>query len=532
MRIQSFSINPGRWALVVGLIVFTPIAAVYLVQNLESGNYKELIIFSSFGLAASLSLFVLRNWRVGVVAFFMWIAVEDLVRKYLGNALIIYGIKDLMILATYTSYFLAGWGQKQEGFKNPLKVPLLLWFGWAGAEALNPNISNWLVPIMGLRMSFFYVPMLYLGYAFFKNEQQLRGFLILILSIAMLVSLLGIVQAIVGLDFLNPESARGLRLDMTRVELHLGVEVRRPTSTFVDPGRFALYLFAIIYLGLGLLGYLYTSHQAKHNGLRRLIWFCWITVLVGLFVSGQRASMLWLIVSLPLLGLAYVYERGGLRKMGRSLPLTRFLLAGPVALLLLGLVFRERFEFDSRYYVETMNPASYNSVLGLRSADYWNDITRAISSGGLIGHGTGTASLGLQYVYDVDPYTDGRSLIWVEGGYAAVLWEWGLIGLILWLWWSVTLMWKLVQKIVGLRGTPLYWLSIGIVLNAFFTLFAWFYLGMQIYQNYTTQAFLWFTIGLLFNLPTLLFKGESATPGAAFGLPLLSNTKVEAQLSQ
>jgi O-antigen ligase len=120
----------------------------------------------------------------------------------------------------------------------------------------------------------------------------------------------------------------------------------------------------------------------------------------------------------------------------------------------------------------------------------------------LLGHGTGSASLGLQYISLLDP----RAKIpppAVEGGYAAVLWEWGVVGLVVWLWWTIRLLQKLWVATTKVAGSPYHMYGFSALLYTFFILFAWFFLGLQPYQNYITQAYLWFLAGLAFKLPQL-----------------------------
>lgn len=153
--------------------------------------------------------------------------------------------------------------------------------------------------------------------------------------------------------------------------------------------------------------------------------------------------------------------------------------------------------------VPGLAPTSQYSELGTRLASSWRDILRAFQSSGLIGHGTGTASLGLQYIASYWGGWGNPALYNVEGGYASVIWEWGIVGLVLWLLWSVFLLMKLIGTVRKLRPTPFYWLAISVTLYSFFQLFLWFYLGIQVYQQYVAQAFLWFLAGVVFRLPSI-----------------------------
>ena len=484
-----------------GFTLLALFAAVILGQAIVSSDYRKLTIWIALALLLSLSLFILRNWRLGVFTFFVWILFEDFVRKWLGNEMTLYFAKDVLIGITYLSYFVFVWRFRQERVRNQLRVPLLMMFGWACAQSVNPGVADILVPVVGLQMSFLYVPMLYLGYSFFRDEGELKRFFIPTLTLSIFVSVLGIAQSIVGVEFLNPESAPNLTLTLIRVAPGNNLLVPRPTSTFVDPGRFAQYLFIIVYLGFGILGYVLTQRPRASLKLRLLVILSWVVALVALFMSGQRAAIVWLILSIPVVGGAYLYGMGPRRRARHRFPAFRLLFIGTLGLYLVNLFFPLRYQAVFDFYQQTINPTSQYSEFKTRPRDYWGEFVRAFQSSGVIGHGTGTASLGLQYIasYRAGQVTEG--VYNTEGGYASVLWEWGVVGLCLWLLWSVLLILRLFQKVRELRYTRYYWLGFSVTLYSFFLLFPHFYLAHQVYQQYVAQAFLWFLVGMVFRLP-------------------------------
>lgn len=505
----------NRQFVALGLVAMAVVGAVHLGQVIVSEDYRQLALVLAFGLGGISSLFILRDWRMGVVLFFVWAVFEDLLRKYLGNNMLVYALKDGLILAAYASYLLAIWQKKEPTVKNPLGGALLVFVIWVLIETLNPYIENYLVPILGLRMTLLYVPLLYLGQNFFQRENQLRNFWCLMLAVAALTSCLGVTQTIVGLDFLSPKSSPFLRLQLTRYAPESLARVPRPTATFVDAGRFAQYMFVMAFVGLGIVAYLYGFRGRKERSLRWLAWACWATIVTGLFLSGQRSSILWLVLSLGVMAVLHIGFRMRLQKGVHAFPLGRVLFAGAAVLLFAAFLMPERFGAAYDFYAETLNPSSPYAEYSTRPQSHLRSTVFAWEQSGLIGHGTGSSSLGLQYVAPLLPEEEAYKFRdQIEGGYAVVLWEWGVVGLVLWLWWSLVLLKAMVQIVRKLRGTHYFWLGTTISLCIFCILFPSFSMGMQIYQNYLTQAFLWFLMGLLFRLPELAAQG----PEAAFGV--------------
>jgi hypothetical protein len=506
-----------------------------MTHLLVTADWKLAVIVVVFVGACGLGFQILRNWRVGIVSFFVWILFEDLIRKYLGNKIILYGAKDVIILMTYASYAFARMSRgKPDGLKNPIKKPLFVCIALAVVECFNLSIGHPFIPIVGLRMSFIYVPLLYLGYVYFDSEIKVRRFLLLSLSLAGVISLLGIIQSIVGLEFLNPSgSVPGLRLSLIRTSPESQLSVPRPTSVFVDAGRFAQYLFAFFFLGLGSVCYWRSLNRQeaqrasdqseimiKPGGLhgRRsqadlllagkrvevAVWALFALIGAGLFVSAQRAALVLVVCSL-LLMTVIVYGKRLTRWRGRAsakaFPLAK--LAGSVALALtvFALFQPERVQAIFSFCAETLSPVARETEWTWRPGAYWSDIVYAAKTSGAFGHGTGTASQGLQYVYDLDVYTDQVSLYQIEGGFAAVIWEFGILGLIVWVWWTAHLVVASFQTAARLRGARFYWLALTITLFVFCFHYPYFYLGMQAYQNYVTNSYHWFVCGLLLRLP-------------------------------
>lgn len=530
---QGFTMRASAMTFAVAVFVGFGLAHLLL-----QSDWRTMVVVFVFAGAGVVGLQILRDWRFGILSFFAWIVVEDLIRKYLGNRILLYGAKDALILLTYVSFLFArmrSW--RVEEFQNPIRTPLIALVALAVAECFNPQIEHPLIPVIGMRMYFLYIPLLYLGYAYFDSEERVRRFLLFALILGGGVAALGVLQALVGLDLLNPEGfVPGLRLELIRVAPESQMFIPRPTSVFVDAGRFAQYLFILFFLGLGALSYwqglqrdeerawkggprrgirvLARRALSAHRRQERILWLAFVLIGAGLIVSAQRAALLLVGAALLILALRAGRDRLAAwiaRFRKPSFPIGR--ISGGIALVLLGLalVRPERLIALYRFCVETLSPIARETEMSWRPKAYWRDILFAVQESRVFGHGTGTASLGLQYLYGLDYFYQGEtgSIYRVEGGYASVIWEWGWVGAAFWLWWTVVLVFAAARTAWRLNGSRFFGLAAALALFLALLHFPYFFLGLPVYQNYVNNAYHWFLCGLLFRLPKIAGEADA-----------------------
>jgi hypothetical protein len=233
----------------------------------------------------------LRNWRVGVLSFFVWIVFEDLLRKWAANDLAIYATKDILLILTLASAAAAfrPWKRSWRGAVARhrwipwLAAPTALMVAWAVVGAARAATSDPLVGLLGLRMSFLYVPLLVLGLAYVDRSERVDAFVRLNLLLAVFVVAVALVQVVASPSFLNPAGDVNLVTERTRDGD--GVKLLRPASVFVDTGRFAQYLFAMFFVSIG--HFAWCLRQRSLASPRRLTWLlvAFAAIVLGIFVS-------------------------------------------------------------------------------------------------------------------------------------------------------------------------------------------------------------------------------------------------------
>ncbi len=78
---------------------------------------------------------------------------------------------------------------------------LSLFFWWAVIRVLNPNSPSYLYGFLGLKIDFFYAPLMFVGYALIRSDEDLHEFLVVSMLLAAAVAGLGVIQLSSGPDF-------------------------------------------------------------------------------------------------------------------------------------------------------------------------------------------------------------------------------------------------------------------------------------------------------------------------------------------
>lgn len=476
-----------------------------------AGDMSGLVYVALLFIGSAFVVAMLNSWRNGLYFFLAWLLFEDFARKFLGNNMAIYFAKDVLVAVVYLSFFIAYRRKEVAPFRPPFLVPLLL-FVWFGVlQVFNPASSSLLFGVLGMKLFFYYVPLLFVGYALLNSEEQLRRFFFVNIILVMIIASLGIAQSILGHTFLNPEQPaeeiRALSMNY-RVSPVSGLLSYRPTSVFVSTGRFGDFMLVSLLLIVGFIGYLLLRHRKG----RQLAFFALVLVSGAIVLGAARGVLLWGAGSVLVFAVAFVWgapwRQGEVIRVFRTVQ--RAALGISLGVGLLFLAFPETLLSRVAFYTETLSPGSANSQLQTRSWDY--PLNNFLGAFGYerwpYGYGIGTLSLGTQYVaqiFHVKSPTTG-----VESGFGTIVLEMGAGGLILWFVMSFAILfaaWRVVKK---LRGSCWFPIAFAIFWYAGLLLFPMTFTGMQPYQDFVLNAYLWLLLGILFRLPSLAASRQYA----------------------
>jgi hypothetical protein len=498
----ALSGNRQAKAALMGLVVLAIIWE--LAAWIVAGSDKNLIMFGMGLVVIALVVHILNDWRSGVLVFLVWLLFEDLARKYLGNSMIVYFAKDFLVGIAYFSFYFAKRRKEVDILKVPFLVPFALFFALAFVQVFNTFSPNVLYGFLGLKLYFYYVPLMFLGYAMLKRPADLDRLLKVSLVAGCVISALGIAQAVLGVGFLTPDDSQAELYELSHVVRYSPVTHQAafaPSSVFVSAGRFSFYLVLLWILALGTQGYFLLSRKP---GVKYGFWAIGI-VTVAVMITGTRTPFVFVVASAFVMTAAFLWGAPWRWGQGHRLvkALRRGFLIGGLGLILMFEVFPTAIGGSWAFVSETLFQESGGSDLSNRGWDYpVQNLMEAFQEGDLlVGHGTGMSSLGMQYVSRFL----GEQLpnISVESGFGTLIVEMGIFGPILWLIWASVILWQGWKVVRKLRETVYFPLGFAIWWYAVIALVLFMHLTMALYQNFVNNAYLWLLLGVLFRLPKL-----------------------------
>src|ERR1700674_4769283 len=272
--------------LTLGTFIVGAFAAYLAAEYVVSGDFIGMAYAGMAIVGGAIVIGILNNWRNGVYFFLSWLLFEDFARSFLGNNMAIYFAKDFLALVVYISFLAAVRRKEVTSFRPPFLGPVLIFIWFGVLQVFNPASPSIWYGLLGFKLFFYYVPMVFLGYALINSEVQLRRFFTVNMVLALIIISLGIAQSILGPSFLNPAiQAEELRELSTLYRASAtGALAYRPTSVFVSAGRYLNFTLVAWLLVLGLSGYLLLRHKRG-----RVLAFIAIAVTAtGAFLTTSR----------------------------------------------------------------------------------------------------------------------------------------------------------------------------------------------------------------------------------------------------
>jgi hypothetical protein len=508
------SVSPKEQTVVgLALTVFGLVMAWEMANWIAGGELQMMVYVFLAVLVCMIGGVIIQNWRTGFYLFLFWVVFEDLARKYMSNNMAIYFGKDALVILIYISLFLSARRGRDKAFRPPFAIPLVIMIWFAAIQAFNPYSPSALYGALGMKVDFLYLGLMFVGYALLRTDEDIRRFITASMVLAAVVSSLGIVQSIVGSQFLNPTTLAPEIKELAELQKFSPIShemLRLPCSVFVSASRYSEFMLLASMFGLGASGYL-LLHTMKG---RKLVWTCLGLTGVGVIASGSRGALLLSMISAAVMSAAFIWGAPWrTRQVFRMMKaIRRSLIVIVSSVVLIGVLYPAAFGGKWEYYSETLLPSSDSFQLSDRAWDYplYNLELAFSEPHWATGVGTGTATLGAQYVAK---YLHQKPPgVAVESGYGTIVAEMGIVGLALWLAWTSTLIVCCWRIVMSLRQTRMFPLGFMAFWYAFVLLFPQTFGSLNAYQDYVVNAYFWLFVGMLFRLPEIIAAGPVPVP--------------------
>jgi hypothetical protein len=181
--------RPNNQLMVSAGLGILGLGAAWILSGYVSNSDYHALIYSALLVAvAAITVAMLRNWRAGFYVFLVWLLFEDLIRKYMGNDMRIYFAKDYLALITYVSIMVAISSGARSCSARAFCFSSACFSGSRFCRCFNPEIPSVWYGLLGLKLYFYYVPMMFVGYALIETEADLYRFLVINMLLAIAIS--------------------------------------------------------------------------------------------------------------------------------------------------------------------------------------------------------------------------------------------------------------------------------------------------------------------------------------------------------
>lgn len=485
-----FNVNIGARGSLISKILLFGILLFVAYQLAVLSVYG--VNTSTFVIVSFLFLILLAYffWKKALILFILWILLAGAVRKWIlpqvSDVVFLFG--HAILAGAYIRYFKEKFTERSELFiRHPINTFLAFLVLWGFACAINPQLPNILVGILGLVIHFYFIPLLYvLPYALNDKQQLIR-----LLKIFVLVSIpiigLGIVQFFLPPEhILNIYAGEGTDFEVALVGGHA-----RVTSTFSYISGYAVYLGFLVLITVYLL-----SIRRSSLFFTIILYFVLSFSTLSLLMTGSRGPAAFTIGGAVLyLFISGIFSLNFLRKS--YVPL------------LIGIVFVYLF------FNFTPLGKSVTNAFMARASDPEDIIPRIEETytapfdffkyAGVYGFGIGTTYQGATALgHDPGTYVRKIGIKGIEQEPGRIMLEVGLVGFILIYLVRILFVkyfWDLYRK---LRDPELRHFALACLLFIFP-----FALGIpNLVFDHTSSIFYWYTIGFFFVLQKLDKQSE------------------------
>lgn len=236
---------------------------------------------------------IIVNWRWGVLGLAYYTPFTGPIIVALYPSPVGALVRDILVVAPlYLSYFLL------SGSPNARRVPVQVVAMYGGLLLLvlisltKPTVPNAMVAGIGAKVWLFYIPLLFIGAAYARNEEELRGILRTIIITGWIPWLVGLAMIIGAITIDYKDTMTFFYGDYAKNvmgEFHyMGAYLYRITGSFQYNSQYGVFCWFILFPLMMLL------ELEKTRGWRMFLWFSLGVGMIAGFSSGARGNFLFM----------------------------------------------------------------------------------------------------------------------------------------------------------------------------------------------------------------------------------------------
>jgi hypothetical protein len=355
---------------------------------------------------------------------FAYTCIEGLVINIMYPNTLAFIFKDVAIAMAYLLIMTESGGSSGSlsKFATPAGVFAMVMVMFLAVP--SPAVS-FMGELVAIKQRLFYIPLMYVGYAFTRDDKRLFGLLNLMAWTAIPVAIFGIY-----LYFAGPSALQALGANYSAT-IHstsgaAGIHFWRVPGTFTSPGQFGMYLLT---MGVLLTGVLFSSVVAKRQRLVTIV--ALVLVIGALLVSGSRSPLLVMLGAIAI----------SLTLTGRLTGIGTWA-TGLYAVMTVGFAY-----FGAGVQDRVGSIASWEHVARF-NATYYGQLFLPLLQQSPMGFGLGIATIGARHFSDWD------QMMLMESYFGIIAAETGFIGLLAFLWLFFSVIGSLFKARKIMKGSP------------------------------------------------------------------------------
>ena len=442
-------------------------------------------------------LIFLARWRVGLLALFLWFFLGDSVRKFVpGQPAELLLVGDAVLLLVYIFFFVYKITKKENIFTPPFWGALMFFAFIVVLGVFNPLSLSLATGLVGLRSYLWFVPLVFLGYAFFGSKEQLLKFCRVLVYMAIPLFFFAVLQGVLGdaaPSFLRP-------FETTHQAHAFGIGFRggpvdKISSIFGTDQRYGAVSLFLFLTGLGLLA---ASRTPKERS-RSWVYAGTLSAFLGIIISGSGSAFVMAVFGF-LLFVAIARRIAGKEK---AIILWGFLKTKWVIFLFVLLLATLLGVYVFFSNVGLSQIFMFVRVFNHLPDVFIKDMQFVIPNAPILGFGTGISAQGLQ---EIGQSKEGLAELAHQGGETGVkrlLFELGIVGFVVFYVFWGRIFFHIRRLLRTVTDSQLKFVGVAIALFAFLVLLRFTFVHHQALGDYAVLTPLWFFLGTLFKLKEL-----------------------------